>query len=307
MRLTLLVPSARLTGYLVVISGFNTDVECAGTVYHVQTEDKGAPHHVIMSLVYNKGTILASKREPYDTAVSEKELKERLDKQHKLFCAAIKAGRIDDLKQMTAAGRAGSRKAKPVAVAEPAIVAETEPSAVVSDGSAQVPQVVVSEPPPIEVPEIAFEPVPAANELQSESHVDGPIIEAVVLEEYPEILPADAVEVVSELSGQSRPTHNKLGIELLGDEKFRSGDRKTLSVMICRGSERRVVSGAQIMIKILGSTFRPVIFHARSDNNGLARIHLQVPQFSAGRAALLVRALADGEEVELRRLVSAGS
>jgi len=68
-----------------------------------------------------------------------------------------------------------------------------------------------------------------------------------------------------------------------------------------------VVDGAQIMIKILGSAFRPVIFHARSDQNGLAKIHLQVPQFSAGRAALLVRAIADGEEVELRRVVLANS
>ena len=47
----------------------------------------------------------------------------------------------------------------------------------------------------------------------------------------------------------------------------------------------------------------PVIFMP-IDANGLARIHLQVPQFSAGRAALLVRAMAGGEEVELRRLVT---
>jgi hypothetical protein len=305
------VPAARLTGYLVVISGFNTDVECAGTVYHVQTEDKGAPHHVIMSLVYDRGTILASKREPYDTAVSEKELKERLDKQHKLFCAAIKAGRIDDLKQMTAANR-GARSAPkvvtesaPPAASKPGITV-VEPATVIDALPASTDEHIAEEP-AIEIPSIALDPIPPPPAAHADSFAEVPIVEAVVVEEYPEILPADAVEVVSELSGQSRPAHNKLGIELLGDEKFRSGDRKTLSVMVCRGSDRRVIAGAQIMIKILGSSFRPVIFHARSDQNGLARVHLQVPQFAAGRAALLVRAIADGEEVELRRLVTAGS
>jgi len=95
-----------------VISGFNTDVECAGIVYHVQTEDKGAPHNVIMSLVYDKGTILASKREPYDDDTASGQLKDRVNKQHKLICAAVKAGRIDDLKQMTAANRNGSSNGK---------------------------------------------------------------------------------------------------------------------------------------------------------------------------------------------------
>ena len=60
------------------------------------------------------------------------------------------------------------------------------------------------------------------------------------------------------------------------------------------------------MIKVLGSTFRPVILHAKTDSNGLANIHLQLPHFRAGRSALLVRAIADGEEMELRRVISPG-
>ena len=49
-----------------VITGFNTDIELEGVIYHVQTEDKGLSKPVIMSLVYNRGIILASKRVPYD-------------------------------------------------------------------------------------------------------------------------------------------------------------------------------------------------------------------------------------------------
>ena len=119
-----------------------------------------------------------------------------------------------------------------------------------------------------------------------------------------EVIPVDAVEVISGLSGVERPKHQKLSLELLEGGKFKGGDRRTISVMVCRGSDRKVVPGAQILIKVVGSAFRPVIFHAKSDLNGLARVHLQVPKFSAGRAALLIRAMIEGEEVELRRLVS---
>ena len=65
-----------------MIAGFNTDIEYNGTVYHVQTEDKGAPARQIMSLVYDKGTILASKRVNYEELgaldLDEKELAEHL-------------------------------------------------------------------------------------------------------------------------------------------------------------------------------------------------------------------------------------
>jgi len=76
--------------------------------------------------------------------------------------------------------------------------------------------------------------------------------------------------------------------------------------MVCRGTDRRVFAHAQIMIKLLGPSFRPVIFHAKSDVNGLARMHLQLPRFQAGRAELLARVISNGEEIELRRAVTPG-
>jgi len=87
-----------------VITGYNTDVEFGGVVYHVQTEDKGLQTPIILSLVYIGGAILASKRAPYDdliaTGFDEQILVERLQRQHKLICAAVHAGRIEDLKRM---------------------------------------------------------------------------------------------------------------------------------------------------------------------------------------------------------------
>ncbi len=283
-----------------MISGFNTDIDCKGTVYHVQTEDKGSPSMVIMSLVYDRGTILASKRASYQdlvtTGLDEKKLAERVSRQHKLMCAAVKAGRIDELKEMTAKGAARKEGTRSPGkrVPEPAIAAFNATKSPVPDKIAAG-SGTVNQPFEISLSDIVL---PAKDDSEL-------VIEAVSIIED-NVLPAEAVAVVSELSGKERPVNNKLKLELIGDSKFKGGERRTVTIMICRGTDRKVVSGAQIMIKVIGSAFRPVIFHASSDPNGLAKVHLQLPQFSAGRAALLVRAIADGEEVEIRRLVTPG-
>jgi len=98
-----------------VITGYNTDVEFGGVVYHVQTEDKGLQTPIILSLVYIGGAILASKRAPYDDLIArgfdEQVLVERLQRQHKLICAAVHAGRIEDLKRMGERDAASSASA----------------------------------------------------------------------------------------------------------------------------------------------------------------------------------------------------
>ena len=281
-----------------MIAGFNTDIEYNGTVYHVQTEDKGAPQRMILSLVYDKGTILASKRTTYeqisDGDVDEKLLTEKVSWQHKLMCAAVKAGRISELVDMTRRAPTAPTHISPSGLPIAPVVAE---GAAVALPAAPAAVAQIDIPSALPSLSVEFKP-PVVDEL--------PIVEAVEVIEDLEILPADAVAVLSELSGRDRAQHDRLTLELIGEVKLKGGDRKTLTVMLCSGSGRRVVSGAQIMVKVLGSAFRPVIFHARSDVNGLAKVHLQLPHFSAGRAALMVRAISDGEEVELRRLVRPG-
>jgi hypothetical protein len=87
-----------------VITGYNTDVDYGGVTYHVQTEDKGLQTPMILTLLYVGGAILASKRTPYDDLVTsgfdEDVLRKRLERQHKLICAAVHAGRIEELKRM---------------------------------------------------------------------------------------------------------------------------------------------------------------------------------------------------------------
>ena len=300
-----------------MISGFNTDIEFDGVVYHVQTEDKGLSALKIISLVYDGGTILASKRTPYDDLANgnfdEEILTERLQKQHKLICAAIQAGRLDDLKQMTAKASAGrvavsaENAAKTLEVPTVVELADIATTAGPADLDARdedqpLPHSDILTSLPIEPPiETEFEEKVAVDVFEDDLLIDG-----VSIVEDEHILDAEAVAVVSELSGQERPSNSKLSVELLGETKFKGGDRQTVNIMVCRGTGRKVVQGVQIMIKVLGSSFRPVIFHAKSDSNGLAKVHLQLPHFQAGRAALLIRAIDQGEEIELRRVVTPG-
>jgi hypothetical protein len=76
-----------------MIFGYNTDVKAGAETYHVQTEDRGAKHPVIDSVIYNKGRILDRKRTPYTPAdVSPEEIKEMVTAQHRMLVESIKAG-----------------------------------------------------------------------------------------------------------------------------------------------------------------------------------------------------------------------
>ena len=277
-----------------MITGFNTDIEHDGVVYHVQTEDKGLDSPIILSLVYVGGTILASKRSPYadliEQGFSDEVLAERLKRQHKLICAAINSGRINDLKKMS-----GRVKEAPEKLAEePMIVADTDVSEEVEAAST---------PPPIEEFEFDYEmtqqwtPPPPREEVEEEE-VEEPAEPVVVSEEFTdEVIEEEPVEEV---------LPDGLAITLLDDdEEFYSGKAYTLRVLITnrfRGDEKPLAN-ASISIKILGTTFRPLIYSLKTESDGVASVATEIPQFSSGRAAVLVRAVVKDQAAELRRII----
>lgn len=327
-----------------MITGFNTDVEYQGVTYHVQTEDKGVSKPMIMSLVYDGGTILASKRSPYDDllkdTLDEKVLADRLQKQHHLICAAVRAGRIEDLKRMTMKDAEASKQKKLVvqrevraapveSVPKPSVPVEAPPPVVPAEGFPRLP----AQPPVVDLSKSLAEAIdqakakPVRPAPPPRTRDDGPvpkpkqeldwgfpvnineddlIIDGVEIVEEEMILPAEAVAIVTEFAGSEQKTTGKLGIDFVAETTFKGGERKTLGILIYRGVKENPVNNAQIMVKVLGSSFRPLIFHAKTDANGVATVHLQLPHFRSGRAALLVRAMNDSEEVEIRRRVSHG-
>lgn len=293
-----------------MITGFNTDIEYEGVTYHIQTEDKGLATPLILSLVYDGGTILASKRSPYDDLVAsefdEKILTERLQRQHKLICAAVRAGRIEDLKRMTMKESA-ARQTELDAQREIKITVEKEESA----DSAQPKTEEIPTPAILKEKSESLETSEGRHLVPKDSMWNIPleIVEEAAAEivEEETILPSEAVEIITD-SNRAAPVadDNKLRIELLGKTKFKGGERKTVSLMVRRGARESGLNGAQILVKIIGSAFRPQIFHAKTDGNGVAILLLQLPHFKAGRAALLIRATSDGEEAELRRTIQQG-
>lgn len=280
-----------------MITGFNTDIEHEGVIYHVQTEDKGLETPIILSLVYAGGTILASKRSPYKDLIAEgfsdEALAERLKRQHRLICAAIHSGRIDDLKRM------GGRQKEAVVQEE-----------IVLEGPEAPEEVEASAPPPVEEPfEIEYwpmtqewtppPPAPPADEIvvseeQQVEFVDEPLAE-VVAEEEPQ--PEEMVGEVVLPDG--------LVITLLDDDEFYSGQRCTLRVLISNraSGDEKPLPNVVVSVKILGTTFRPLIYSLKTESDGVASLSTEIPQFTSGRAAVLVRAVTKDQAAELRRII----
>jgi hypothetical protein len=81
---------------LSVITGFNSDVQYRGKVYHVQTEDKGTVNPLIETLIYKGGEILASRRLPYADLIegddNEAAITHLMEEQHNTMILEVKRG-----------------------------------------------------------------------------------------------------------------------------------------------------------------------------------------------------------------------
>lgn len=80
-----------------MLVGYNTNVPYKGNLYHVQTEDSGLKNPVIITLLYIKGTILASKKISYAHIASSPDYKEKvrelMKEQHKTMMKELISGK----------------------------------------------------------------------------------------------------------------------------------------------------------------------------------------------------------------------
>lgn len=284
-----------------MITGFNTDIEHDGVIYHVQTEDKGLDTPIILSLVYVGGAILASKRAPYEDLIaqgfSDEVLAERLKRQHRLICAAINSGRIEDLKKMS-----------PRIEEQPPRVESSEATA--SPRPEPIPEEPVKAEQVSPAPELELEDIPSQIWAPPPKEEPPPAPE-------PEEIPLEAaheelVEEIPEIGGQINLgdlSQEGLQILLLNDAEFNAGEVRTLRVLIVdrKGADEKPLYNIAVSIKILGTTFRPLIYSLKTDKEGVASVTTQIPRFTSGRAAVLVRAVARDKAAELRRVIHPGA
>lgn len=284
-----------------MITGFNTDVEHDGVVYHVQTEDKGLKSPLILSLVYVGGTILASKRTPYDdliaTGFDEDKLADRLQRQHKLICAAIHTGRIEDLKRQTE--RDANSRSKPPEPEQkieepqpaPPPPQEDESDVIIQGSIADYMQSQAFPPPPPPPLPPPAQSEPAASPVIEEVNSSPPQIEHV---DYSRVVDYDGAVIHAD----------ELQLSLLDEKQFVAGEFVKINVYVGSGMEgRESVSEAAVTLKILGSSFRPLIFSAKTGADGLATFYAMLPYFTSGRAAILISATSRGHRAELRRVI----
>jgi hypothetical protein len=83
-----------------MVGGFNTNIRYRERTYHVQTEDGGAESPNIITLLYEGGAILFSRKRGYAEQVGapdrESIVRQMMEEQHRAMVAALKAGKLDD-------------------------------------------------------------------------------------------------------------------------------------------------------------------------------------------------------------------
>ncbi|HEV7683192.1 MAG TPA: hypothetical protein VGO68_13765 [Pyrinomonadaceae bacterium] len=252
-----------------MITGFNTDIEHDGVVYHVQTEDKGLESPLILSLVYVGGAILAAKRSRYEDLIesgfNEEVLTKRLKRQHQLICAAINAGRINDLKRMGAKS--------------------------------------IEEPP---VAAIVVEPAPVVNSFPVR---DTAPLDVSFLQRSAPSDPDEAAYTVYDPRRQSlnedAQTDAGVTLTISNEEDFRAGETFTIRIELAdrSGKRQKPLTGIPLSVKILGTSFRPQLYSVKTERGGLAAVLATMPTFTSGRAAVLVRAVVKGDTIEVRRVI----
>ena len=96
----------------------------------------------------------------------------------------------------------------------------------------------------------------------------------------------------------------ELQLSLVDEKKFVAGEFVKIHVHVGRGGDPAgVVRGAAVTLKVLGSSFRPLIFTEKTGSDGVATFYTMLPYFTSGRAAILVSATANSHRAELRRII----
>ncbi len=289
-----------------MLTGYNQDVQAGDELLHVQTEDKGRDKALLETLVYRGGTIIAAKRTSYSDQLSagtlnDDNLGEMLKKQHQIIVAILKAGKVEELvraSQKAAAKEAADGAPVPVVAppppSPPVEVEEVEvmvvapepvlPTAPPESWEPLFPQPAPEEPRPVAVPELD-----AAGRAVIQ-RVTGPLTGELDLD-----------KIISDYL-QSGLQKEKLRLRLLGRTDFLAGDTVVLQVQATRGTGQPIES-ASVVVKVIGTAFKPQIFPGRTDREGIASFNIVLPTFTAGSAAVVVQASSKYGDGEIKHLI----
>lgn len=273
-----------------MVTGFNTDVQYEGRIYHVQTEDNGQENPYFESLVYVGGTIIARKRTPYNEQLqqgaNDDTIASLIKRQHQVIIAAIKAGRVEELVRHSA-NESDADKKSAIKKAPPKPPAQTN-----GDNAA-----------------IAAKP-PAAPVKIAPARPTDPLRANVTLSDTP-VAPSNAGrgikgggldlnEVISDYLKRSSE-RAKLDLKVLTPRVFTSG--KSISLNIQVSFAMRPEADAVVTVKIIGTAFRPLVYMGRAGKDGIASFSFTLPTFTTGTAAIVIEAQSNRGRGELKHLI----
>jgi len=162
-----------------MLTGYNTDIKHEEVIYHVQTEDGGTDNPVIVSLIYQGGRILASKKTSYAHLIGTDDLisslRDLLEHQHRTMIKAILTGAPGLEKRKTSTPLVQAPAKTPD---QPPGQAQPQPPQPQAPGSAGAPS---TPKPPLEVPPETVADPPAAD-LAGEKNLDQVILEYLASE-----------------------------------------------------------------------------------------------------------------------------
>ncbi|MEW6570959.1 MAG: hypothetical protein AB1390_07270 [Nitrospirota bacterium] len=80
-----------------MLAGYNTNISYKNEIFHVQTEDNGQNNPVVITLLYHKGAILASKKTNYAPLLGEPghkiKIRNIMRDQHKTMIKELLSGK----------------------------------------------------------------------------------------------------------------------------------------------------------------------------------------------------------------------
>lgn len=282
-----------------MLTGYNQDVHAGDELLHVQTEDKGRDKAILETLVYRGGTIIAAKRTSYAEQLqagnlSDVTLSEMIKKQHQIIVAILRAGKVEEL--VRASQRAAAKETDTqqpeveTAPAEHALAAQPE-----TLGAGSPPIAVPYVPPASEWSAPPIEPEDSSPELDAAGRaviqrVTGPLTGELDLD-----------KIISDYL-QSGLQKEKLRLRLLGRSDFLAGETVVIQVQATRGTGQ-AIEGASVVVKVIGTAFKPQIFPGRTDREGIASFNIVLPTFTAGSAAVVVQASSKYGDGEIKHLI----
>ena len=258
-----------------MITGYNTDIRHRETVFHVQTEDKGAANPCVESLVYVKGQVIANKRTNYADLIAdgkgEKAIIALIEHQHRVMIAAIKSGKLDEKVVALASGR------KP---GQPALIQTPSPLPALSVASAAAP----AEKPA--TPKAGAEPALGALALDV-APADDKTLDQVILE----YLSAEADQ-------------EQLALVMNGESGLALGKRGSLELKTTSSKSGLPIAGAQVTVRMISTVAYPrTLAQGETDGNGSLRCQLDIPLVEQGIAALIITAASTIGNAELKHIL----